>query len=108
MLPNLKHFSLQLSDYCNDNMRTAGERYFATCSPLQSLSLWSWSQIVSLPVILNSHGPTLRLLHLHEQESFDEDGEGMRRLLSVEEVKLIKDTCPNLQDFTMDLDRHAQ
>ncbi|KAJ9610219.1 hypothetical protein H2200_004996 [Cladophialophora chaetospira] len=103
LLTNLKHVSLNLnSQERNEETSAAIEHYIATCPPLLTLSLWSWRGGVSLSTIFNQHGTTLTALHLHERE---DDWYTLRDTLSLEELRLIRESCPQLKDFTFDLNR---
>jgi hypothetical protein len=105
-LPSLKHLSLNFSlGNRNAAIAAAADHYLATCPPLETVSLWRWMNVVSLPSILK-HGPTLKTLQLHERES---DSTAVPRgLLRATDVADIRRACPILQDFTMDIDREAE
>ena len=105
VLSNLKHVSLNLANQ-GAALKKAVENYITACAPLETLSLWAWSGAISLKSILDTHGPTLRALHLHERETGVYD-EHLRFLLSVEDIKSIADACPNLKEFTFDRQRHT-
>lgn len=108
LLTNLKHVSLNLTSANQHGfMSTATltslvNGYLATCAPLETLSLWGWMFIVSFDNIMK-HGPTLKRLELHERETLDADFR--RYLLSVEEVRHIRNECPRLEYLTLDMDR---
>lgn len=108
MLTNLKHVNLNLAQSTDppDNIARAAQEYIDACSPLSTLSLWSWKDKVSLTSILSRHGPTLEGLHLHEREECEYDQP--RQLLSVDDLKQIRSSCPKLKSFTCDLDRQTQ
>ena len=104
LLTNLKHLSLNLSSASrHPKISPLAEAYLATtCAPLETLSLWSWKGVVSVDAMLK-HGATLKRLELHEREA---TSLGKRRgLLSIEEVKRIRRYCPQLESFTLDMDR---
>jgi hypothetical protein len=103
VLPNLKHVSLNLRFNHSKEFRSAVENYLALCPTLESLSLWSWMGRVKLNNILR-HGPTLRMLQLHERE------EGMlgRPTMTVADVKAIRDACPHLTELTIDMRRESR
>ena len=105
LLKNLRHVSLNFASNPNLDMSTAAENYLASCAPLETLSLWSWMKVVTLPTILK-HGPTLRCLQLHERESTSI--EVARGLLDNEDVREIRIACPQLQEFTMDIDQETE
>jgi hypothetical protein len=103
LLTNLKHVSLNFTNLHRDpNLSKLIDRYISSCSPLETLSLWSWIGLVSLDTILQ-HGPTLRTLQLHERETLELDKR--RGLFSVEDVRRIRDECPLLEELTIDMDR---
>jgi hypothetical protein len=104
LLTSLKHVSLNFSYSKDANIAAAADNYLATCSPLETLSLWSWMNVVSLQSILK-HGPTLKTLQLHERESTHVDVP--RTVLTSTDVADIRRACPRLRDFTMDIDREA-
>ena len=103
VLPNLKHVSLNLRFNHSKEFRAAVENYLCLCPTLESLSLWSWMGRVKLDTILR-HGPTLKMLQLHERE------EGMlgRPTMTVEDVKAIREACPHLTDLTIDMRRESR
>jgi hypothetical protein len=104
LLTSLKHVSLNFSYNKDADIAAAADNYLATCSPLETLSLWSWMNVISLQSILK-HGPTLKILQLHERESTHVDVP--RALLTSTDVADIRRVCPILRDFTMDIDREA-
>jgi hypothetical protein len=104
LLTSLKHVSLNFSYSKDADIAAAADNYLATCSPLETLSLWSWMNVISLQSILK-HGPTLKTLQLHERESTHVDVP--RSVLTSTDVADIRRACPILRDFTMDIDREA-
>ncbi|EXJ87867.1 hypothetical protein A1O1_04794 [Capronia coronata CBS 617.96] len=117
LLSNLKHVSLNLGAYdCDPETARAAQDYIDTCSPLATLSLWSWSGRISLASVLSKHGPTLKELHLHErEESFVDVGleqvgtrPYLRQILSPESLAQVRNSCPKLKACTFDLNRHTQ
>ena len=102
LLPNLKRLNANFA-YCDGwpELATAVEHYLTTCAPLEHISLWSWRDFAPLDAILR-HGPTLRLLELHERE------DNRRDPISVDEIKQIRDRCPNLEDLTVDIRRETR
>ncbi|ETI25674.1 hypothetical protein G647_02448 [Cladophialophora carrionii CBS 160.54] len=106
LLTRLKHISLNLNPQeRNDETAAAIEQYIATCAGLSSLSLWSWRGGVSLSTILSRHGPTLTALHLHERE---DSWYSLRDTLSAEELRSIRQSCPQLKELTFDINRTSQ
>ena len=103
VLPSLKHVSLNLRFNHSKEFRAAVENYLLLCPTLESLSLWSWMGRVKLDTILR-HGPTLKMLQLHERE------EGMlgRPTMTLEDVKAIREACPQLTDLTIDMRRESR
>lgn len=103
VLPNLKHVSLNLRFNHSKEFRAAVENYLALCPTLESLSLWSWMGRVKLDTILR-HGPTLRMLQLHERE------EGMlgRPIMTLEDVRAIREACHHLTELTIDMRRESR
>ena len=107
LLKNLKHLSLNCSSCHDSEDKAAVVNYLTACPPLETLRLWSWLA-VPLPVILNSHGHTLKLLLLHESESVEAVAKDNRKVLSKDDLTKIKEQCPRLQDLTIDLNRRSQ
>jgi hypothetical protein len=105
LLTRLKHVSLNFTYNNHADIAAAADNYLATCPPLETISLWSWMSIISLPTILR-HGATLKTLQLHERESANLDAP--RALLTATNVVDIRRACSMLQDFTMDIDREAE
>lgn len=107
MLPNLKHVNLNLNpQVCDDATIEAAKDYIAACRPLSTLSLWSWRDRVPLETILKQHGQTLTKLHLHEREGTGYQAwMGRRHAMSADELRAIREACPNLKELTFDLNR---
>ncbi|KIW53220.1 hypothetical protein PV05_08810 [Exophiala xenobiotica] len=106
VLRNLKHVSLNLSPFtCTKDTAKAAEQYIATCPSLSTLSLWSWMEKVSLSTILRQHGPTLEDLQLHMRE---EEVQTDFRTLTLNEIMLVRTSCPKLRRFTFDLERQSK
>lgn len=111
VLTNIKHLSLNL--YGREDLAADVETYLTSCSPLKSISLWSWRKTLDLNTVLATHGPTIETLQLHEREAPTlmppySAGEERRQVVSVDEVKAIREACPKLQDLTIDCARHTQ
>ncbi|KEF60871.1 uncharacterized protein A1O9_02433, partial [Exophiala aquamarina CBS 119918] len=108
LLPGLKHVSLNLgSQKCSTETTEAVQRYISSCSPLKTLSLWSWIGRVSLQSILQQHGSTLEVLRLHEREEIGDDPDG-QKFISLADVHSIRASCPRLKSFTFDLKRQSK
>jgi hypothetical protein len=103
LLSGLKHVSLDFIWNDTPEFAAAAENYLATCPSLETISLWSWMNVVTLPTILK-HGSTLKALQLHEPESLDV----ARGLLTATDVADIRRMCPMLKELTMDIDREAE
>lgn len=107
VLTNIKHLSLNL--YGREDLSAEVENHLTTCSPLKSISLWSWRKTIGLTTILACHGPTLETLQLHERETTGGFNDQERRqVLGIEEIKAIREACPKLKDLTIDCDRHTE
>lgn len=104
LLTNLKHVSLNLISARSPERTRLVDAYLSTCAPLETLSLWSWMGVVSLESILE-HGGSLKRLELHERESTELNKR--RGLLSVLDVRRIREGCPHLEDLTLDMDREV-
>jgi hypothetical protein len=80
--------------------------FLARCSPLKNLHLTDRRGRVDLSAILDNHGPTLRKLHLHDSErvTAESDGKPYYHSLSIEEIREVRKRCPELEEFTVDLD----
>lgn len=105
LLSNLKHVSLNFAYNDDPEIAAAAENYLDTCPPLETISLWSWMNVIALPTILK-HGNTLKTLQLHERESTNL--EIPRGVLTATDVADIRQACPMLKDLTMDIDREAE
>lgn len=104
LLPGLRHVSLNLSPReSSKETAEAVQTYISSCSPLTKLSLWSWIGKVSLETILKQHGSTLESLQLHEREEVG-DPKGPK-VMSLDDIRSIRASCPNLRSFTFDLKR---
>jgi hypothetical protein len=109
MLPNLQHISLNfrylqdVSEGEKNDITSAAHQYLISCTPVKSLSLWSWMDVISLKDILTRHGETLTSLQLHERENASDSSP--RKILDCEDIKSITDVCFNLKDLTFDLNR---
>ena len=105
LFKNIKHVSLSFSYQKDKNVAAAADNYLSMCNPLETLSLRAWKDMVSLSTILR-HGPTLKTLLLHEYESTEPDKP--RDLLGADDVRHVREACPLLKDFTMDVDREEE
>jgi len=106
-LSGLKHVSLNLGSHqCSPETAQAVQEYISSCSPLTTLSLWSWMGKVSLESILQRHGSTLKTLRLHEREELG--GAEAQNFMSLDEVHSIQTSCPILKSFTFDLKRQSK
>lgn len=101
LLPNLKHVSLNFNNSNDDAMLKAAGEYLRTCTPVQTLSLWGWSSVITLPDLLSRHGSSLQDLQLHEKDTLSAES---RKALQLADIKLIMGSCPQLADITIDLD----
>ncbi|KPI43037.1 uncharacterized protein AB675_1956 [Cyphellophora attinorum] len=109
LLTGLKDVSLNFS-YGMDGsaIHAAVENYLSTTAPLRSLSLWSWMGKLSLSSVLARHGDSLEVLQLHERESASELSSDRRKVLTADDVKSIRLSCPKLRDLTIDCDRPSE
>lgn len=107
LLTGLQHFSLNMRTVADVGSAEAeAARHFVeSCSPLKTLSLWSWMGIVTLDAIMKRHGSTLTALHLHEREEIWPVRS--RKVMSLEDIRSIRTACPNLKSFTFDLRRQS-
>jgi hypothetical protein len=92
----------------HDSLNAAVQTYLLEIAPLESLSLWSWMEVIPLTTILSRHGQTLRTLQLHERETTANHGRQLRKLLTFEDLEAIRTGCPNLRDLTIDIDRYTE
>ena len=104
LLPNLHHLSLNLAamGFGGQGNGATVSNLISTCHPLESLSLWSWES-VPLDLILTHHGKYLKILQLHEREPVFPGT--TRRTLTLDEIRQIGESCPLLEDLTIDMDR---
>lgn len=117
MLPSLREVSLNFgsisptSETHPNPVIVAAKEYVLSCTPLRTLSLWSWRKVVSLEELLNHHGQTLTSLQLHEKEPPSGPHASMpstRQPVTPEEIRLIRQSCPKLLDLTIDLNREDE
>ena len=119
LFQNLKHLNLDISArWRKGESRTrfydAVLGFLQNCPRLKSLGLYG-SQLPieevdsasgeSLPLdaFLPHHAETLRSLSLHAPELWSEDGP--RSVLSLQRMAYIRDTCPQLRAFALDINR---
>ena len=104
LLTNLRHVSLNLAAlaFGGGGIETAIRKFISTCHPLESLSLWSW-ELIPLDLILGQHGKSLKVLQLHEREPVFPGSS--RRILTLDELIQVRQSCPLLEDLTIDMDR---
>lgn len=116
MLPGIKHVSLNLGvlDVHNgsgDELKVivqAAKDYLLSCSPLQTLSLWSWELVVTVNDLVARHGQTLENLQLHEKEfpvtwTLNDYSRDYRKALSIADLRSIRNSCPKLMMLTFDI-----
>ena len=111
LFPNLRHFIFEVSENNYYTIETRIQPFLSTCRPLSELVLWNWSEVLALSTVLEKHGATMRKLHLHIQEpckycNWDAE-ERPRRTLTTKEIRKIKEKCPNIRDFSLDLNRRS-
>ena len=105
LFKNIRHVTLSFNYQKHRNIAAAADNYLSICNPLETLSLRAWKDMVTLSTILK-HGPTLKTLLLHEYESTEPDKP--RGLLDASDVRQIRESCPVLEDLTMDVDREEE
>lgn len=117
MLPSLREVSLNFgsispsSETQPNPVITAAREYVLSCTPLRTLSLWSWRKVVSLEELLKHHGESLTSLQLHEKEPTAGPYTQMpssRQAFTPEEIRLVRLSCPRLVDLTIDLNREDE
>lgn len=101
LLPNLKHISLNFNNTSDDSLLKAAGEYLRTCAPVETLSLWGWSSVITLPDLISRHGFLLQVLQLHEKDVL---AAGSRKTFGLSDIELIMNSCPRLVDITVDLD----
>ncbi|THV04316.1 hypothetical protein K435DRAFT_774448 [Dendrothele bispora CBS 962.96] len=69
---------------------------------LEELSISDDLKYIDLESLLSYHGSTLRTLHLHETETVA-ILQNPRRTLSLDDLRLIRDSCPRLYDLGIDI-----
>lgn len=112
-LTKLQHISLNLKalfymdEQAQSEFRVSVKRFFLQCSPLQTISVWSWSKAIDLDDILSRHGTELRTLQLHERADrwtiYDDERPVPARVFTLAELKAIRQSCAKLTDLTVDL-----
>lgn len=107
-LTGLKHFNLNMRAVkdAGEAEADAAREFLENCPPLQTLSLWSWMDTVSLEQVLKQHGPKLQTFHLHEREELWPNMP--QEFLSLDQIKEIRKACPNLKSFMFDLRRQSK
>ncbi|THV04318.1 hypothetical protein K435DRAFT_835430 [Dendrothele bispora CBS 962.96] len=75
--------------------------FLCSLPSLEELSISGGLKYIDLKPLLSYHGPTLRTLHLHESETTNL--ENPRRTLSLDDLCLIRDSCPHLYDLGIDV-----
>jgi hypothetical protein len=94
-------FNLEHPDLGGNYIGTDVPLYLAHCRSLRSLTLHAWRGVLLLSTVLARHGPTLQKLELNEREQVRTERKG----LSLDELKLIRDNCPNLTSLGIDMNR---
>ena len=102
LLANLRHVSLNLAAHLFGGRQAADAtvKFLQTCHPLKSISIWSWSGTIPLDIILKNHGKTLTTLQLHERDHFYP-----RQVLTLTQIRQVREQCPKLEDLTIDMNR---
>ncbi|KAN0095825.1 hypothetical protein V8E51_016536 [Hyaloscypha variabilis] len=108
---NLKHVSIQMGSWYGGHSRythhnNSVQDFLACCSSLESLTLTDRQSRVDLSAILANHGTSLRKLHLHESERVTAEGPPDHHSLNFDEIREVRNWCPELEEFTVDLDRY--
>lgn len=105
---NIQHISLNLTALSYSSAREqvtkldAIKGYLLRCAPLQTLSVWSWAKVVKVEDVLTRHGATLKTFQLHVKSLSGETADP-KHVLTSTELKAIRESCPNLEDLTVDL-----
>lgn len=107
----LKHLSVKLSSWYDpghNNNDPSLQDFLASCPPLESLQISDRLGRVDLSTILDNHGHSLRKLNLHESERLysDDPTAADRYCLSLDEIRAVRERCPDLQEITADVDRY--
>lgn len=105
---SLKHLSLQLGPWYDPRYERPDASlrdFLAACSPLESLRITDLRGRFDLATILTNHGHSLRKLHLHESEQVIYGMRESDHCLSLDEIRDVRYRCPELQEFTVDLER---
>ncbi|KIK69090.1 hypothetical protein GYMLUDRAFT_255682 [Collybiopsis luxurians FD-317 M1] len=113
-LASLTHLDVKLHaqawgedrENAQNELTTAFEVFLTSLPPLQSLSVVldtsrPWSGILS--IILLHHSTSLKALSLHQMESASK--QSMRACLTLKELDDICNSCPELTNLTLDIDR---
>jgi len=109
---SLKHlsFSLNLWDFTSAELASALNLFLSTSPSLSSLALiipankdtWELASVWS--TMLQHHGLTLRVLQLHQAETYREEN-APRVCLTVDQLRQLRDKAPHLEEFEFDIDR---
>ncbi|THV04303.1 hypothetical protein K435DRAFT_835419 [Dendrothele bispora CBS 962.96] len=75
--------------------------FLCSLPSLEELSISDGLKYVDLKPLLSYHGPTLQTLHLRESETTNL--ENPRRTLSLDDLRLIRDSCHRLCDLGIDI-----
>jgi hypothetical protein len=108
---NLKHLAVEMGHWYDPRTflpETYLRDFLAVCPPLESLKITDRRGRVDLSIILDNHGHSLRKLHLHESERTEIDGiPSDCNFLSLEEIRDVRKSCPELQEFAVDMERNS-
>ncbi|THU92758.1 hypothetical protein K435DRAFT_206167 [Dendrothele bispora CBS 962.96] len=77
------------------------QSFLCSLPSLEELSITDGLEYIDLTFLLSYHGSTLQTLHLHETETTNL--ESLRRTLSLDDLRLIRDLCPQLYDLGIDI-----
>ncbi|THU78001.1 hypothetical protein K435DRAFT_889598 [Dendrothele bispora CBS 962.96] len=77
------------------------QSFLCSLPSLEELSITDGLKYIDLTFLLSYHGSTLQTLHLHETQTTNL--ESLRRTLSLDDLRLIRDLCPQLYDIGIDI-----
>lgn len=99
-LTNLKHLSLNFTTVPRpiaDDLVSAATDFMSHSYQLESVSFWSWNEIIDMFSFRDTVGPNLKSLQLHERDAPN------RHFIDPLYLGRVLDAYPNLSDITIDI-----
>ncbi|KAK7443557.1 hypothetical protein VKT23_015730 [Stygiomarasmius scandens] len=98
---SLKFLDVKIRAWGTEISPESIQGFLCSLPSLEGLSILDGLKYINLNGLMSYHGPTLQTLHLHETE--DTNLQDPRKTLSLDDLCLIRDSCPHLYNLGIDI-----